>query len=273
MRKCICFGQNAVDQFAPEYNPDGNSGGGWSGLLAGPIPDARGLCQCASNMGYDSKAIFSGWNVGGPPAPGAPWVMTLDCTRAAWRQAHADLQAIAKPGDEFIVGQSGHGSQYMAAFYGNNESMCFADGTLTDVEFHKLMCGWPEGVKVVYVLDTCFSGGQDRDCQRFTPKVAPIWVGNRGIPTIEVKTGDIKAAVLQLCACRKDETAGDGPHNGVFTGSLLGVWQQAKSAGNLLTWRSWFDATAGVVATFAPQHPVLNILGAGASIVDDVLQM
>jgi len=265
----VTFGQNAVDQFAPEYNPDANPAGGWSGLLAGCIPDARGLAQCASNMGYDSRAIFSGWNVGGPPAPGAPWVMTLDCTRAAWRNAHSELQMAAKPGDEFLIGNSGHGSQYMAPFYGNNESMCFADGTLTDVEFHSLMCGWPEGVKVMYVLDTCFSQGMGRDRQRFTPKVAPKWVV--ATPPTSEKSGDIQAAILQLCACTKDETAGDGPHNGVFMGTLLGVWQQAKAQGKLLTRQSWLLETAAVVQTFAPQHPVLNVLGAGASIVDDLI--
>lgn len=263
-RICVAFGQNAVDQNAPEYD-------GWAGLLAGCVPDARGLAQCASNMGYDSRAFFSGWNVGGPPPSASEWVMTRQCTRDAWRQVHQDLQAIAKPGDEFIIGNSGHGAQYMAPFYGNNESMCFWDGTLTDVAQHALMCGWPEGVKVTYILDTCFSGGLDRDRQRFTPKVAPKWMV--ATPPTAAKSGDIKAAVIQLCACQKNETAGDGPNNGVFMGTLLGVWEQAKTQGKLLTRQSWLWETAAVVAKFAPQHPVLNVLGAGASMVDDLLPM
>lgn len=263
-RIAVFFAQSAVDQNSPEYS-------GWSGLLAGPRIDGRGLAQCAANMGYDARVFFSGWNIGRTPQPGEEWVMTRQCTRDAWRQVHQDLQANAKPGDEFWIGDSGHGSQSPTIF-GYQEAMCFWDGLLTDAEQHALMCGWPAGTKVVYDFDTCFSAGM-KDLAKFGSRASPYWIPSRGTPSNGQKSGDIKAAIIQNCACMASETAGDTQDiGGIFTGSRLGVWEQAKRAGNLLTWKTWLEETARVVSIIpAPQHPVLNVLGAGTSMVDDLL--
>ena len=52
MKAARLFGQNAVDQFAAAYNPEGSPAGGWPGLLTGPVPDARDLAIAAYTLGY-----------------------------------------------------------------------------------------------------------------------------------------------------------------------------------------------------------------------------
>ena len=150
-KRGVFFGQNAVN---------GESYDGWFGVLNGCVPDARDLALIFNRLGFETSAKFSGYNVAGASIP---WKLTLDCTLEAWHRTHMELQAIAQPGDFFVIGNSGHGGTYRAANGYVGQTMCFADGQLADYDFHKLMCGWPAGVKVVYIIDTCYSGGMDRD--------------------------------------------------------------------------------------------------------------
>lgn len=265
MRKAgIFFGQNAVNGAAIEYD-------GWWGFLNGCVPDARNLAIAYANMGFSTQAVFSGLDVAGPSIP---QIMTLECTLARWRQAHAEFQGMCEPGDIYVFGNSGHGGQYPIAAGGVGETMCFADGQLYDSEFHNMMCRWPAGVTVIYILDTCYSGGMDRDRARRVPRVAPKWLSERNLvrPRPIMKAEDIPARILQYCASMKPETSGDGPYGGSFTSTYLAVWEQASRAGQRLTWASWYEESRKVMDTaFPDQHPVLNVLGAGAEVLNDNL--
>ena len=256
----VFFGQNAVDPNATDYQ-------GWTGVLNGCVPDARDLAIATANIGAASRALFSGWNVAGKVIP---WVMSGQCTLEAWKNAHADLQAVAKPGDMVIIGNSGHGGQYDTPTEVNGgQFMCFYDGLLYDAEQHELMKAWPAGVNVLYVLDTCYSGGMDRNLLRAPIRSAPLSIK----PTTkrvraDMVPSDIVANVVQFCACIPTEEAEDGPQNGAFTGSLLAVWDQANAAGTELTFLSWFDATKALMATsFPDQTPQVNVLGGGEALL------
>lgn len=262
MKYGVFFGQNAVDQTAAEYD-------GWAGLLSGCVNDARDLALIWAALGYESRAVFSGWNIGRSGFIAADdWRITLDATRAAWRTAHTELQSIVKPGDSVIIGNSGHGYTYDTwTQFGGGQGMCFADGLLRDTEFHDQMEAWPAGVNVIYILDTCYSGGMDRGFPFGRPKAMPANILREPHERREMRSEDIKARVIQLCAALEDETASDGTINGAFTGSLLAVIDQATRAGDTLTWAQLMEHTKAVMTKW-PQHPKLNILGAGAELVN-----
>ncbi len=264
MKAGLFFGQNAVDQNAADYN-------GWSGLLSGCVPDARDLALMFASLGFETRAVFSGWNVGvtGPVAANA-WRLTLHCTRQAFRDGHAKLQAVAQAGDLVVIGNSGHGYQYDTPFHFNGgQGMCFADGTLRDSELHDLMRRWRAGVQVVYLLDTCYSGGMDRAFQRLPARVMPWSLKPRvKIERPELRSENIAAQVIQLCAAEDDETASDGPTNGAFTGSLLAVMDQARARGASLSWGELLAATAAVMGGAFSQHPVLRVLGQGEELAE-----
>lgn len=244
MRRAILFGQNAVDPQAYQ---------GWGGELTGCVPDARDLAALLAKSDFEAEARFSGWQVEGPGT--WPWTLTLQCTRAAWREAHVSLQAAARAGDTIVFGNSGHGGRYALC-----ETLCFADGQLTDGELRELIAGWRPGVRVLYVIDTCHSGGMDRDGVGFRIRSAPRWaLGPSPAPANRNGRSEIRADVVEFCACRADETAADGPFNGAWTGALLAAWSQRRGH---LTWREWFATAAAALAVpFPRQHPALNLVG------------
>jgi len=196
--------------------------------------------------------------------------MTGDATAAVWIDAHKRLQAIAKPGDIFVFGDSGHGSTYETILtMAGGTAFCFYERQIKEVEQHKLMTGWPEGVLVIYVYDCCHSAGlKSRELQPHIIRAAPIWL-NKGMesqPQFDPKSGDIKAAIIELAACKQTETAADGPQNGAFTGSILDIWQQSQEQDVTLACQPWFDGVSQEMATnFPSQHPVLTTLGAGSN--------
>lgn len=260
----VFFGQNAVDQNAPDYS-------GWAGLLAGCVPDARGLAMMFSRLGFDTTAKLSGWNIGKvPPVPAKDWVLTLDCTRQAWIDAHARLQSITQAGDTVIIGNSGHGYQYdTPTQFNGGQGMCFADGLFTDKEHHALMCQWRAGVRVVYVLDTCYSGGMDKARERFRMRVMPTQFKPAGnIERGELRSSDIAAQVIELCASSPTQTSADGDFNGAFTGTLLAVMAQALDRGDVITPNMLLANTRALMGGVFDQTPQMNVLGYGVEIVD-----
>lgn len=264
MRRVISFefGLCGVDPAA--YN-------GWHGWLANPVNDARdSLNWAVQNLGAEGRAVLSGWNVGRPQAQQPPEI-TLDATRKAWRDCHVACQTVAQPGDLFLFGYSGHGGRVDLVPWGESETLCFCDGQLTDREQYDLVKAWPAGCRVVYWLDSCHSGGMDRDMARFGSRSLPDHLNpDRGAGKLKQgpldrKPSEVAAAVLEFCACKASQTAGDGPgSNGTFTGSRLSVWPSLKRGAS---WGDWFEETRRYMArNFPEQTPVLNALGPDLSL-------
>lgn len=265
MKVGVFFGQNAVDQTAEDYQ-------GWAGLLAGCVPDARDLAIMFSHFGFDTEYVVSGWNIGKvPPVPAKNWVLTLNATRKAWTDVHARLQSMTQAGDTVIIGNSGHGYQYDTPLqYNGGQGLCFADGLWTDKEQHDLMCQWRAGVRVIYILDTCYSGGMDRELQKHHVRSMPARFRPMGqIDRPVLARSDIAAQVLELCAAGPDEIAADGDTNGAFTGTLLAVLAVTLDAGQPLVINPLMASTKVAIGT--EQHPQINVLGAGAEILDTPL--
>lgn len=217
-----------LNQVSPDfYN-------GWPGYLSGCFRDADTMAATFGTLGYDTKALFD-----------------ADCTLERVRKELLDAATALASGDTLVFSDSGHGGQSLGMLSGTTETLCFFDGQLADAELRAMLSQFKAGVNVVVILDSCHSGGMDREIGK-RARVAPLWV-TRDLPVTPAK-GDapIAANVLLLAACQRDETAGDGDLNGAFTGSLL------ASLGDGMTWRQWFDATTRYMSrNFPDQHPAI----------------
>lgn len=235
--------------------------------LFGTVGDARDTSVAFYNMGFDCQAKFSGVNVAGESVP---WIATKDATVSAWLEDHRRLQADAKAGDWVVMGFSGHGSTTGPGLV-HHETICLYDGQFSDVDQHALYCGWKPGVNVIYIYDCCYSGGMDRAALA-RPKRLPLDAPK--IIDTRQGSGVVVANVILLCACSVNETAGDGPFNGCYTGSKLSVWAQMRDAALVVTSRSWFNNTSELMrSVFPAQHPEMKILGGGKNILDVPLNL
>jgi hypothetical protein len=208
------FGLNVVDHDAPEF-------AGYSvPPLVACVADAASYSRLAGLSGLSATAYSSGYS-GVMSALGdnvPPYRLTLDCTREMVRSQIAARAAAVKAGDLSIICISGHGSReryWMESI----ESLVLADGLMADYEFHNLIA---LGARVAVFLDTCHSGGMDRAAEfRYRRKSVTGFVVTHGSPPTDRALKQIQAEVVFFKACRADQTALDGQHNGAFTGCVM----------------------------------------------------
>ncbi len=104
-----------------------------------------------------------------------------DATREAVIAAVREVGSTCEPGDLFVFFYSGHGGQVAVPMDrrvdGNDpnnlyeqddpdnieETVCFYDAEMVDNEFAEMLAVIDEGVTVLIVMDSCFSGGFSKD--------------------------------------------------------------------------------------------------------------
>lgn len=270
------YGLNGVDPHA--Y-------GGWAGTLAACRNDARDMA------GLVGRARFA-----------AHVRLDREATRDGFRGEMAACAAALSAGDSLVVTFSGHGGQVAddaasrsphpsplpvgegapIARSGVDETVCFFDGEIRDDELRWMLSVFRPGVKVAVFLDSCHSGGMDRE--ELTIDDLRLRVGAKAMPaTIAARIARpvrhfvkeeivVTAEVLLLAACRADETALDGTHNGAFTECVKAAWelnakaQRAEDAKGKETWEGWFDQTARICRERHPrQHPEARFVGKSRS--------
>jgi hypothetical protein len=125
----------------------------------------------------------------------------------------------AQAGDLVHVYWTGHGGQRQA--HGNHneadgreEHLVTWDGEFWDDRIWKIMCQFAAGVNVIFVTDTCFSGGAIRGRPRWFPFLFSRKLRQDRQPV---------ASVLHWAACREFETSGGTASGGVFTRSVYKV--------------------------------------------------
>ncbi|HEX8200717.1 MAG TPA: caspase family protein [Isosphaeraceae bacterium] len=192
-----------------------------------------------------------------------------DATAAALESRLGEVKSMLKPGDIFLLHYSGHGMD-MRNFDvrgDRNTAWCLFDGPYIDDKLFDYWLTLPPGVRVVVLSDSCHSGSAVREVQeRNAERAAERGVGDaagaddevipRGLSdeaqreTVDAhpevfaglkresdalkakNAGKVAgAAVLLLSGCRDEETSGDLPTNGLFTGILKEVWDNGRFPG------------------------------------------
>lgn len=221
-----------------EVDPDHY--GGWVGELNACEADALSMRALAEGLGYSHESLHTR-------------VAVREAVLASIRQAASALGA----GDIFMLTYAGHGGQ-LPDRNGDEDDMidetwCLYDGQLSDDELYRELSAFEEGVRVLVVSDSCHSGTVTRASVNADGKVElveaepelPARAMPRSVASAtyaahrtfydELQRGidravaaKVRAAVRLLSGCQDNQTSADGTFNGLFTGTLLAVWDGGR---------------------------------------------
>jgi hypothetical protein len=228
---------------------------GWDGALQGCINDANDLLAIAKDAGFATNRLVD-----------------EEATAAAVTAEIAKAAAAVEPGGTFMLTYSGHGSQVPDKNFdegddGLDETWVCYDRQLVDDELYALWATFAPGTRIVVLSDSCHSGTAIRetldavrpdaldarlslsapDAMRTMPKAQAraVYDANRELYDAiqaDVPAGEtiaVAADVLLLSGCQDNQTSADGKRNGLFTQTLLGVWDGGAFAGG---YRRLYDA-------------------------------
>jgi len=239
------IGLNGVD--AAHYD-------GWDGQLAGCENDANDMLKLSTSKGFEASTI-----------------LTTAATAQAVTDAISGAAGSLRAGDLFFLTYSGHGGQVPDTNGDEadhqDETWVLHDRQLIDDELWALYARFSPGVRIVVLSDSCHSGTVTREMhykETYLPHTAAIGAAGdataeqlktKSLPKeVELKTyeahrdmydgiqsalppggadkGGVGANILLISGCADNQTSGDGPRNGVFTGNLLRVWQDGSFKGS-----------------------------------------
>lgn len=229
----LTVGLNAVD---PKHY------GGWDGVLNACEADADDMADIARSQKFTVKSL-----------------LTKAATRA---KVTAEIQTAAKglkSGDLFMLTYSGHGGQLPDLNGdepdGQDETWCLYDGELLDDELYSMLGKFTKGVRILVFSDSCHSGtvvkavyyqgimarpaGAAARYRAMPPDVAlRTYRLNKEFYDPILKKADlvkaqklIRASVILISGCQDNQYSSDGDFNGLFTGTMLRVWNQGKFSG------------------------------------------
>jgi len=236
--KSIHIGLNSVDP--AHYN-------GWDGQLQACESDAKDMQAIAETKGFESTIMLSK-------------EATAETVTDAIQRACGELGN----GDLLFLTYSGHGGQVPdtnADETGDStdETWVLYDRQLVDDELYALWAAFEPGVRIFVLSDSCHSGSVTRDLfDALVPQIvdkgmiddqAPrtkelprdvqdaTYRANeelyRQIQASHEPAGDVdvKASVILISGCQDNQLSLDGDRNGLFTQTLLGVWDNGRWKG------------------------------------------
>ena len=248
---------------------------GWKGELVACENDARDMETIAKGQGFATQSLL---------------------TKAATSTALLDAIEKAAKGlvedDFFLLTYSGHGGQIndvnKSEPDGLDETWVLYDRELVDDELYAMWSRFRPGVRVFVLFDSCHSGtrtkamflnpapflpyletrvrastGPDLRPKFLPPDVQSKIYKERATlyDAIRQKTPrreevNVECSVILISACQDNQVAMDGTKNGVFTETLLKVWDKGRFTGGYHHFRS-------EIAGFMPptQSPKYMIVG------------
>ena len=234
----VSLGLNAVD---PKHY------GGWSGQLVACEADADDMFSIANTAGFAAKKL-----------------LTKQATRAAVTKEIKAAAKTLKAGDIFMLSYSGHGGQLPDQngdeADNEDETWCLYDGQLVDDEIYVLLGKFAAGVRVLVFSDSCHSGSvlrmtyygavgsqfiRDGSGAGGRYRAMPHEVAMRTYrdnrkfydrilqnPKLKEAPDTVAASAILLSGCMDNQLSQDGDFNGLFTGTLLRVWNHGSFNGN-----------------------------------------
>jgi hypothetical protein len=222
---------------------------GWAGPLKACEADALDMASLAKTGGFAPTTLLTK-------------KATRDATISGIKAAAKKL----KSGDIFFLTYSGHGGQVPDKNGDEpdleDETWCLYDGELIDDELWELWSGFAPDVRVLVLSDSCHSGTVVRAAYDELTRVgvtrAPVSRADghepprfRAMPddvalktyrdnqqfydklaaTLPDKPSEVTASVRLISGCQDNQLSQDGAFNGLFTGTLLRVWNNGKFQG------------------------------------------
>lgn len=237
----VHIGLNTVDP--AHYN-------GWDGRLKACEFDAEDMSRIARERGFDTRVL-----------------LTREATAEAVTDGIREAAQQVGKGGFFFLTYSGHGGQ-VPDLKGEekpdamDETWVLYDRQLVDDELYTLWAEFEEGVRILVLSDSCHSGTMTRDARDMFEAVVPMIVERNMITDQQPRTKDlpravqdatyeqhrdvydgiqrshkasdeidVEAAVLLISGCQDDQLSLDGKRNGLFTQTLLRVWDNGQFSG------------------------------------------
>jgi hypothetical protein len=177
----------------------------------------------------------------------ASTLLTQRATVSNVSGAIKDAAAKLKEGDIFFLTYSGHGGQVPDANAdepdGKDETWCLYDRMLIDDELAVLWAEFRAGVRILVLSDSCHSGTVTKSLEVFREIPSDILrrcsrshknaydnisMANKRAPN----RAPITATVRLISGCQDNQLSADGDANGLFTATLLAVWNSGRFIGN-----------------------------------------
>jgi hypothetical protein len=269
----IHIGLNRVN---PKHYRD-EFGRPWDGALGACEFDARDMQALAQARGFQTSILLT------------EQAKARSVIGAIGRAARK-----LKAGDTLLVTYAGHGGQVPDEFDEEpdrlDETWVLFDRELIDDELYALWGQFQPGVRIVVISDSCHSGSATREMIRRrggTTNPAAVPGKRYRVLPVEVRgptylahrrlyrskqqanprgdRADVQASVLLISGCQDDQLSSDGDNNGLFTGTLLGVWKEGKFDGS-------YRQLHGEVGAQMPaeQQPNLFTFGPDAAQLEEV---
>ena len=221
--------------------------GGWSGDLVACEADAQDMAEIAQSQGFSVKSL-----------------LTKVATRQNVLSELAKAASNLRTDDILMLSYSGHGGQVPDMNNDENdyqdETWCLYDGELIDDEIYLLLGKFAPGVRILVFSDSCHSGTAIKAAYYHgtafarTSSMAPgevkykcmppdvalrTYRQNRGFynkilkdPKLKEAPGKVKASVLLISGSQDNQYSSDGIFNGLFTATLLRVWNDGNFKGD-----------------------------------------
>ena len=234
----IHIGLNTVDP--AHYN-------GWDGQLQACEYDAKDMQAIAEAKGFESTIMLS-------------QEATAETVSEAIRRAAGDLDK----GDLLFLTYSGHGGQVPDTNSdekgdATDETWVLYDRQLVDDELFSLWAEFDAGVRIFVLSDSCHSGSVTRDLfNALVPQIVEKGMVDDASPRTKDLPRDVQdatyranedlyrqiqsshesgedvdvgATILLISGCQDNQLSLDGDRNGLFTQTLLGVWDDGSWEG------------------------------------------
>lgn len=213
--------------------------------LAGCVNDARDVAAIARAQKFTVM----------------PSLFDAQATAAALESGLEEAASRLVAGDLFLLHYSGHGMDTgkLNSLGDLVTAWCLFDGPYTNDTLFNAWFKFQPGVRIVVLSDSCHSGTAVRDLQMRAPGPGGLPVPiprclseesqeqtiarNPGVFRALGQESDVlearnqnrvpQAAVVLLSGCKDEETSGDLPTNGLFTGTLKQVWNDGQFQGDL----------------------------------------
>jgi hypothetical protein len=236
----IHIGLNSVD-------PKGYDG--WDGKLVACEFDAEDMAALAEGQGFTPNTL-----------------LTKDATSTAVLEAISKAAEGMSEADILFLSYSGHGGQVPDSNSDEDdrtdETWCAYDRQIVDDELYSAWSEFPAGARIFVLSDSCHSGSAVKgvleavrpealgqalagaDAGESRMKAMPAEVGQRTYEahkdeydaiqkaTPAFDKSPLEASVLLISGCQDNQTSSDGDKNGLFTQTLLEVWDKGKFRGS-----------------------------------------
>ena len=185
---------------------------------------------------WDAMRMMDSYTRGGfCDVANAELLANLDATKDAVRAKFNALAGKAKSGDTVLFYQSSHGGDYDDD---KGSYLCLTDDDWYDTEFAEDLAKFADGVRVIVVLDACFSGGMfksangvasasKKDKWDFAARVQRRLESRRSAAKATGTKG--VASVAWITAADWNETARMDDRGSEFTHAILGGWEDGSA--------------------------------------------